>query len=67
MRLFVSMLEKLLGRTAQVELLPAQPGDLPETCASIDRVKAAVGYEPRTSLDDGLKNFVEWFKSYYRV
>ncbi|MFT3868716.1 MAG: NAD-dependent epimerase/dehydratase family protein [Nibricoccus sp.] len=67
MRLFVSMLEKLLGRIAQVELLPAQPGDLPETCASIDRVKAAVGYEPRTSLDDGLAAFVEWFKAYYKI
>jgi UDP-glucuronate 4-epimerase len=66
MRLFVSMLEKLLGRTAQVELLPPQPGDLPETCASIERVHAAVGYEPRTTLDEGLKNFVDWFKQYYK-
>lgn len=67
MRMFVSMLEKLLGRSAQVELLPAQPGDLPETCASIERVKAAVGFEPRTSLDDGLRAFVNWFKDYYRI
>lgn len=67
MRLFVSMLEKLLGRTAQIELLPAQPGDLPETCASIDRVKAAVGFEPKTSLDDGLRAFVDWFKAYYKI
>jgi len=66
MRLFVQMLEKLLGRTAQIELLPPQPGDLPETCASIERVRAAVGFEPHTSLDDGLRNFVEWFKSYYK-
>jgi len=66
MRLFVEMLEKLLGRTAQIELLPPQPGDLPETCASIERVRAAVGFEPHTSLDDGLRNFVEWFKSYYK-
>ena len=66
MRLFVQMLEKLLGRTAQIELLPAQPGDLPETCASIDRVRAAVGFEPRTTLDDGLRQFVEWFKGYYK-
>ena len=66
MRLFVEMLEKLLGRTAQIELLPPQPGDLPETCASIERVRAAVGFDPHTSLDDGLRNFVEWFKSYYK-
>jgi UDP-glucuronate 4-epimerase len=66
MRLFVQMLEKMLGREAQLELLPAQPGDLPETCASIDRVKAAVGFEPKVSLEDGLQKFVEWFKAYYK-
>jgi UDP-glucuronate 4-epimerase len=66
MRLFVQMLEKLLGRSAQIELLPPQPGDLPETCASIDRVRAAVGFEPRVTLEDGLCNFVEWFKAYYK-
>ena len=65
MRLFVQMLEKLLDRPAQIELLPPQPGDLPETCASIDRVKAAVGFEPRVSLEDGLREFTTWFKSYY--
>ena len=66
MRLFVQMLEKLLGRSAQIELLPPQPGDLPETCASIDRVRAAVGFEPRVTLEEGLSNFVEWFKGYYK-
>ncbi len=67
MRQFVQMLEKLLGRSAQIELLPPQPGDLPETCASIDRVRAAVGFEPRVTLDDGLRHFVEWFKTYYKI
>ncbi len=66
MRLFVEMLEKLLGRAAQIELLPPQPGDMPETCASIDRVRAAVGFEPRTALEDGLRQFIEWFKGYYK-
>jgi UDP-glucuronate 4-epimerase len=67
MRLFVEMLESLLGRKAQIELLPAQPGDLPETCASIDRIRAAVGFEPRVTLEEGLKNFTTWFKTYYRL
>jgi UDP-glucuronate 4-epimerase len=66
MRLFVQMLEKLLGRAAQIELLPPQPGDMPETCASIDRVRAAVGFEPRVSLEDGLRDFVDWFNRYYK-
>ena len=65
MRLFVQMLETLLGRKAQVELLPPQPGDLVETCADLTRVQAAVGYAPRVALEDGLRQFVEWFKGYH--
>ena len=64
-RLFVEMLESLLGKKANVELLPAQPGDMPETCASIERVRAAVGFEPKVALEDGLREFVKWFKGYY--
>jgi len=67
MSLFVAMLEQLLGRKAQIELLPAQPGDMPETCASIDRVRAAVGFEPRVPLEDGLRKFTDWYKTYYKV
>jgi len=64
--LFVKMLEQLLGRSAQLELLPPQPGDMIETCASIDRLQAAIGFTPRVSLEDGLRHFTTWFKSYYR-
>ncbi|MDB6170126.1 MAG: NAD-dependent epimerase/dehydratase [Verrucomicrobia bacterium] len=65
--LFVRMLEQLLGRTAQVELLPPQPGDMLETGADISRLHAAIGFTPRVSLDDGLRHFVEWFKTYHDV
>ncbi len=65
MRLFVEMLATLLGKQAQLELLPPQPGDLVETCADLTRVQAAVGYAPRVALEDGLRGFVEWFRSYY--
>jgi UDP-glucuronate 4-epimerase len=65
-RLFVEMLETLLGKKAQVELLPPQPGDMPETCASIERVRAATGFQPKVTLEDGLREFVTWFKAYYR-
>jgi UDP-glucuronate 4-epimerase len=63
--LFVRMLEQLLGRPAQLNLLPAQPADVPVTCASLDRVNAAIGYAPKTPLEEGLKHFVEWFQRYY--
>ena len=66
-RLFVQMLEALFEREAKLELLPPQPGDLFETCASIDRIRAAVGFEPKVTLDEGLRHFVSWFKSYYQV
>jgi UDP-glucuronate 4-epimerase len=64
--LFVRMLEQLLGRKAIVELAPPQPGDMIETCANIDRLRDAIGFSPKVSLDEGLKRFVEWFRGYYR-
>lgn len=64
--LFVRMLEQLLGRTAQLELLPPQPGDMLETGASIERLHAAIGFVPRVSLEEGLGHFVAWFKRYHR-
>jgi UDP-glucuronate 4-epimerase len=63
--LFVRMLEELLGRKAVVELVPPQPGDMIETCANIDRLRDAIGFAPKMTLDEGLKRFVEWFRSFY--
>ena len=65
MRLFVQMLETLLGRKAQVELLPPQPTEMVETCADLAKIRAAVGYEPRVPLEEGLRRFVAWFREYY--
>ena len=65
MLLFVQMLESLLGRKANIELLPPQPTEMPETCADLARIKAAVGYVPKTSLEEGLRRLVEWVRGYY--
>jgi UDP-glucuronate 4-epimerase len=65
--LFVRMLEQLLGRTARIELLPAQAGDMLETCADLTRVHAAINYAPKVSLEQGLARFVDWFTSYYKI
>jgi len=59
---FVELLESLLGRKALVELLPPLPTEMGVTCADLTRIRAAVGYEPRVSLEDGLQRFVEWFR-----
>lgn len=65
--LFVRMLEQLLGRTAQVELLPPQPGDMQETCADLTRIQAAIGFTPKVPLEEGLSRFVAWFREYYQA
>jgi UDP-glucuronate 4-epimerase len=62
---FARLLADLLGREATLELLPPQPGDMVETCASLERIRAAYGYAPKVSLEDGLRRFVAWFKAYY--
>lgn len=64
-REMVELLARLIGRPAQLNLLPAQAADVPETCASLDRVAAAIGYTPSTSLEDGMRAFVDWYRSYY--
>ncbi len=64
--LFVRMLEELLGRKAEIELLPPQPGDMFETCADLSAIQAAIGFTPKVPLEEGLRRFVEWYRSYYR-
>lgn len=64
---FIATLARLLGREPVCELLPMQPGDVPATYASIDRLHAATGFAPRTSLADGLARFVDWYRTHYRV
>jgi len=63
--LFVRMLEEMLDRKAIVELAPPQPGDMIETCASIERLSAEIGFAPKVTLEIGLKKFVDWFRVYY--
>ena len=62
---FIATLERLLGRPAIRDDRPMQPGDVPATYASIDRLHAATGFAPRTPLADGLGRFVAWYRGYY--
>jgi UDP-glucuronate 4-epimerase len=62
---FIATLERLLGRSAIRDYRDMQPGDVPATYASIDRLHAATGFAPRTSLDEGLARFVAWYRQYY--
>jgi UDP-glucuronate 4-epimerase len=67
LEVFIATLERLLGRTAIRDYRPMQPGDVPATYASIERLQAVTGFAPRTPLDAGLERFVAWYRAYHRV
>jgi UDP-glucuronate 4-epimerase len=64
---FIQVLEHSLGIQAQKNLLPLQPGDVLETYADIDDLTQAVGYQPKTSIEEGIPQFVRWYREYYQV
>jgi UDP-glucuronate 4-epimerase len=64
---FVRAIEAALGRTATLNLLPLQPGDIPETLADIDDLARDVGFAPNTAIEDGIARFVAWYREYYGV
>ncbi len=62
---FISVLENCLGKKAKKNLLPIQPGDVPETYADVNDLAEDVGFKPATPIEEGIKKFVEWYKEYY--
>ena len=62
---FISVLESTLGRKADIELLPMQPGDVVATYAETTALQESVGFSPNTSIIEGLDKFFEWYKTYY--
>jgi UDP-glucuronate 4-epimerase len=64
---FIAVIERALGRTAQKELLPLQPGDVAESFADIEDSRRDLGFEPKTSIEIGLPRFVHWYKRYHNV
>ena len=63
----VAILEKELGRIAQKELLPMQSGDVPATYADVDDRMREIGFRPSTSIEDGVRRFVAWFREYHSI
>lgn len=63
---YIELLEKELGKKARMNMLPLQPGDVPDTYADVDALIADVGYKPSTPIEVGIRNFVEWYRDYYR-
>ena len=61
----IETLEKCLGIKARRNLLPMQPGDIPATYADVDDLVRDVGFQPRTSIEDGVEKFVAWYRAYH--
>lgn len=64
---YIKAIEKALGKEAQMELLPRQPGDALDTYADVGKLNSLTGYEPSTSVEDGVQQFVDWYRDYYQV
>ena len=64
---YIAAIEQAIGKKAKIELLPQQPGDVEETYADVDALKAATGFQPSTPLDVGIERFVAWYREYYKV
>jgi UDP-glucuronate 4-epimerase len=63
----VALLEKELGRAAVTHMLPMQPGDVTETFADVGDLMRDVGFSPETSIEDGIRDFVAWYRDHYNV
>ncbi len=61
----IDVLEDALGKKAQRELLPMQPGDVPETAADLTLAERDLGYDPLTSIEEGVPRFVRWYREFY--
>lgn len=64
---YIRVLEDCLGRKAQLQLLPMQPGDIAATMADVSRLVTAVGYRPVTTVQQGIRHFVDWYREFYGV
>ncbi len=61
----IDILEKCLGTKAKKNLLPIQPGDVPETYANVDDLTRDVGFQPSSTIEDGVARFVAWYRQYH--
>jgi UDP-glucuronate 4-epimerase len=64
---YIEVLEDCLGRKAEKNLLPLQPGDVPDTSAEVTELMNDTGYRPDTPVEQGVRRFVDWYRSYYGV
>lgn len=64
---FIEVIEETLGKKAELEMLPMQPGDVPDSNADVSALQRDVGYAPSTPVEVGIPNFVKWYREFYSV
>ncbi|SDQ40756.1 NAD-dependent epimerase [Pseudoxanthomonas sp. CF125] len=64
---YIEVLEECLGRKAERNLLPLQPGDVPDTYADVSALQRDTGYSPSTSIETGVRRFVDWYRDFYQT
>ncbi len=64
---FIECIEEALGQKAKKNFLPLQPGDVFKTCADVDALSTAVGFQPKTPIEEGIRQFVDWYKTFYKI
>ena len=64
---FINIVQKHVGKKAVIKIMPDQPGDVPYTCASVEKARVLLGYESKVSFDEGIRRTVEWFKNRTRA
>ena len=64
---FIAAIERATGCTAKRNMLPMQPGDVPSTYADVADLQQAIGFSPQTTIDEGVGQFVRWYREYYNV
>jgi UDP-glucuronate 4-epimerase len=63
---YIELIEECVGKKAQMNMLPLQPGDVPDTWADTEALSNDVGYAPSTPIEVGVKNFVDWYREFYK-
>ena len=64
---FIECIEKELGCKAKKKLMPIQPGDVPKTSADIEKAIKKLGFMPKVKIEEGIHNFVMWYRQYYSI
>lgn len=67
LKVYLELIEKACGRKANVELQPLQDGDVTATHADVSTLREAIGYEPKVTIEEGIPQFVAWYRNYYNI